>query len=54
MHSRHLHTAEFHIHHPIDPEDIHELASMMDDVLDGLEEAAHCLVAYKVEPIPEP
>ena len=38
---------------PLDPEDIHELASMLDDVLDGLEEASHCLVAYRVEPIPE-
>jgi uncharacterized protein Yka (UPF0111/DUF47 family) len=26
----------------------------MDDVLDGIEEVAHCLVAYKVEPIPPP
>jgi uncharacterized protein Yka (UPF0111/DUF47 family) len=24
----------------------------MDDVLDGIEEVAHCLVAYRVEPIP--
>jgi predicted phosphate transport protein (TIGR00153 family) len=39
---------------PIDPEDIHSLASHMDDVLDGIEEAAHCLVAYKVEPVPAP
>jgi predicted phosphate transport protein (TIGR00153 family) len=39
---------------PIDPEDIHSLASHMDDVLDGIEEVAHCLVAYRVEPIPPP
>ena len=39
---------------PLDPEDIHSLASHMDDLLDGIEEVAHCLVAYKVEPIPEP
>lgn len=39
---------------PIDPEDIHSLSSHMDDVLDGIEEAAHCLVAYRVEPIPPP
>jgi predicted phosphate transport protein (TIGR00153 family) len=37
---------------PLDPEDIHSLASHMDDVLDGIEEVAHCLVAYRVEPIP--
>lgn len=37
---------------PIDPEDIHSLASHLDDVLDYLEDAAHCLVAYKVNPIP--
>ncbi len=39
---------------PIDPEDIHSLASHLDDVLDYLEDAAHCLVAYKVNPIPKP
>ncbi|MBA3974813.1 MAG: DUF47 domain-containing protein [Candidatus Solibacter sp.] len=37
---------------PIDPEDIHLLASSLDDVLDALEEAAHRIVAYKVDPIP--
>ncbi len=37
---------------PIDPEDIHLLASSLDDVLDALEEAAHRLVAYKIDPIP--
>jgi predicted phosphate transport protein (TIGR00153 family) len=37
---------------PLDPEDIHVLASHLDDVLDGIEEIAHCLVAYRVEPIP--
>ncbi len=39
---------------PIDPEDIHSLASHMDDVLDALEEAAHCIVAYKIPKIPTP
>jgi hypothetical protein len=39
---------------PIDPEDIHLLASSLDDVLDALEEAAHRLVAYKIDPIPGP
>jgi uncharacterized protein len=37
---------------PIDPEDIHSIASHMDDVLDYLEDAAHCLVAYKIDPVP--
>ncbi len=37
---------------PIDPEDIHVLASHLDDVTDGVEEAAHRLVAYQVDPIP--
>jgi uncharacterized protein len=37
---------------PIDPEDIHSIASHMDDVLDYLEDAAHCLVAYKIRPVP--
>lgn len=39
---------------PLDPEDIHSLASHMDDVLDALEEAAHRIVAYKIPTIPEP
>jgi uncharacterized protein len=37
---------------PIDPEDIHSIASHMDDVLDYLEDVAHCLVAYKIAPVP--
>lgn len=37
---------------PIDPEDIHLLASSLDDVLDALEEAAHRIVAYRIDPIP--
>ena len=39
---------------PLDPEDIHSLATHLDDVLDGIEEVAHCLVAFRVEPIPAP
>lgn len=39
---------------PIDPEDIHTLASHLDDVIDGIEEASHRLIAYNVWPIPEP
>ncbi len=37
---------------PIDPEDIHSLSSHLDDVLDGIEDAAHRIVAYQVNPIP--
>lgn len=39
---------------PIDPEDIHSLASHLDDVLDYIEDAAHCIVAYKIDPAPKP
>ncbi|MGO9095989.1 MAG: DUF47 domain-containing protein [Bryobacteraceae bacterium] len=37
---------------PIDPEDIHSLSSRLDDVLDGIEDAAYRMVAYRLEPIP--
>lgn len=37
---------------PLDPEDIHSLASHLDDVTDGIEETIHRLVAYHVDPIP--
>jgi hypothetical protein len=37
---------------PIDPEDIHNLSSKLDDVLDGIEDTAHRVVAYKVDPVP--
>jgi predicted phosphate transport protein (TIGR00153 family) len=37
---------------PIDPEDIHALASSLDDVLDGIEEAAHRMYTYRLNPIP--
>lgn len=39
---------------PLDPEDIHKLCSKLDDVMDGMEEASHCMVVYKIDPIPEP
>ena len=39
---------------PLDPEDIHSLSSSLDDVLDGIEDAAYQLTAYHVEPIPPP
>jgi predicted phosphate transport protein (TIGR00153 family) len=37
---------------PLDPEDIHSLSSHLDDVIDGIEELAHRMVAYHLEPIP--
>lgn len=37
---------------PLDPEDIHELSSRLDDVLDGIEDSAYRMTAYRVEPIP--
>ncbi len=37
---------------PLDPEDIHSLASHLDDVLDGIEDSAHRLVAYRLPEIP--
>src|SRR5215472_5399325 len=36
---------------PIDPEDIHSLSSAMDDVTDGIEDTAHRIVAYHLDPI---
>jgi uncharacterized protein len=37
---------------PLDPEDIHSLSTRLDDVIDGIEELAHRMVAYRVEPVP--
>ena len=37
---------------PLDPEDIHNLSSALDNVLDGIEDTAHRLVSYKIEPVP--
>ena len=39
---------------PLDPEDIHSLSSRLDDVMDGLEDLAYRIVAYRVDPIPQP
>jgi len=39
---------------PLDPEDIHSLCSHLDDVIDGIEDAAHRLVSYRIDPIPQP
>lgn len=37
---------------PIDPEDIHNISSALDNVMDGLEDTAHRLVSYKIDVIP--
>ena len=37
---------------PLDPEDIHNISSALDNVLDGMEDTAHRLVAYHIDPIP--
>jgi predicted phosphate transport protein (TIGR00153 family) len=38
---------------PIDPEDIHSLASSLDDVLDTIEDASFRIHSYHIDPIPE-
>jgi uncharacterized protein len=37
---------------PLDPEDIHNISSALDNVLDGIEDTAHRLVSYEIDPIP--
>ena len=37
---------------PLDPEDIQALSVSLDNVLDGIEDAAHRMVAYRLDPIP--
>ena len=39
---------------PLDPEDIDSLCSRLDDVLDGIEDVAHRLLSYRIDPIPGP
>ena len=39
---------------PLDPEDIHNLSSALDNVLDGVEDTAHRLVSYHIDPVPAP
>src|SRR5437867_13096734 len=39
---------------PIDPEDIHNVSSALDDVIDGIEDTSHRLVSYHIDPIPAP
>ena len=37
---------------PIDPEDIHNLSAALDNVIDGMEDAVHRLVSYRIKPVP--
>jgi uncharacterized protein len=37
---------------PLDPEDIHSLSSHLDDVIDGIEDAVHRMLHYKIDPMP--
>ena len=37
---------------PIDPEDIHNISTSLDNVLDGIEDTTHRLVSYRIDPIP--
>lgn len=37
---------------PLDPEDIHNISSALDNCLDGIEDTAHRLVSYGIDPIP--
>jgi predicted phosphate transport protein (TIGR00153 family) len=37
---------------PLDPEDLHAISSALDNVLDGIEDTAHRLVSYGIDPIP--
>src|SRR6267154_6156260 len=37
---------------PLDPEDIHSLASHLDDVIDGIEDSIHRMLAYRIDPLP--
>ena len=37
---------------PIDPEDIHNLSSALDNVMDGIEDTSHRLVSYRIDPVP--
>ena len=39
---------------PFDPEDIQTLATATDDILDAIEDATFRIVAYRLDPIPEP
>jgi uncharacterized protein len=38
---------------PLDPEDIHSLSSHLDDVIDGIEDSVHRMLAYRIDPLPD-
>lgn len=37
---------------PLDPEDIHNISTALDNVLDGIEDTVHRMVSYRISPIP--
>jgi uncharacterized protein Yka (UPF0111/DUF47 family) len=37
---------------PLDPEDIQSLSSHLDDVIDGIEDAVHRMLDYRIDPMP--
>src|SRR5215475_3720541 len=37
---------------PLDPEDIHAISSALDNVLVGVEDTAHRLISYRINPVP--
>jgi uncharacterized protein len=39
---------------PFDPEDVQTLATSLDNVLDAIEDATFRIVAYRLDPIPDP
>jgi len=39
---------------PLDPEDLHSLASYLDDVLDAIEDVSQRLVDYRIDPVTPP
>jgi uncharacterized protein len=39
---------------PLDPEDLHSLASHLDDVLDAIEDVSQRLVDYRIDPVTPP
>jgi predicted phosphate transport protein (TIGR00153 family) len=38
---------------PLDPEDIHSLASRLDDIIDGIEDCSYRMLEYKIDPLPK-
>jgi predicted phosphate transport protein (TIGR00153 family) len=39
---------------PFDPEDIQALVTALDDVIDAIEDSSFRIVAYRIDPVPEP